>query len=118
MVRSMNGDFAAAHRLLKRALWIYSELGNRHEIAVALGAWTRFAAAQGQWAKAAHLGGAAESLREMVNAPLPPALYAMHNECIAMVRAALGEEAFATAWAAGHAMTMEHAIEYALSEEL
>ena len=32
-------------------------------------------------------------------------------------RAALGEEAFARAWAEGQAMTLEQAVEYALSEE-
>jgi hypothetical protein len=30
-------------------------------------------------------------------------------------RAALGEAAFAAAWTAGRAMSLEHAVEYALS---
>jgi hypothetical protein len=33
---------------------------------------------------------------------------------VAPLRAALGEEAFAAAWAAGRAMTLEQAIAYAL----
>jgi UDP-N-acetylmuramyl pentapeptide synthase len=37
---------------------------------------------------------------------------------VAAVRAALGEEAFAAAWAEGQAMTREQAIAYALEEEV
>jgi hypothetical protein len=35
-----------------------------------------------------------------------------------VARAALGEEAFAAAWAAGRAMTPEQTLEYALAEEV
>jgi hypothetical protein len=38
----------------------------------------------------------------------------VHQRTIAMLRTQLGEAAFATAWAAGHAMTLEQAIAYAL----
>ena len=36
---------------------------------------------------------------------------------VAEVRAVLGEEAFAVAWAEGHAMSLEQAVAHALSPE-
>jgi hypothetical protein len=38
---------------------------------------------------------------------------AVDERCLAQVRAALGEEAFAAAWAEGRAMSLEHAIRIA-----
>ena len=46
---------------------------------------------------------------------LAPADRADHDRDVAAVRAALGEAAFAAAWAEGRAMTMEQAIAEALN---
>jgi tetratricopeptide (TPR) repeat protein len=47
---------------------------------------------------------------------LPSALKSERDQRLAVARAALGEEAFAAAWAEGQAMTPEQALEYALAE--
>jgi hypothetical protein len=65
---------------------------------------------------AARLWGAADALRESLGAPLPP-----HERDEAVreregLRQALGEEAFAAAFAEGRAMNWERAIAYALEE--
>jgi hypothetical protein len=39
------------------------------------------------------------------------------DESVAAVRPALGDQAFATAWAEGRAMTLEQAVAYALEEQ-
>jgi predicted ATPase/DNA-binding SARP family transcriptional activator len=61
--------------------------------------------------RAARLWGAAEDTM-----PLHPAHQAAYERDVAAVRAALGEEAFATAWAEGRAMTFEQVAAYALEE--
>src|SRR5262249_16956350 len=64
--------------------------------------------------RAARLFGAAEAAREAVATPLPPQWRAYCLRIIASVRAALGDQSATTAWAAGRAMTLEQAVEYAL----
>jgi hypothetical protein len=58
--------------------------------------------------------GAAEALREAQGRPLPPVERADYEREVGAVRAVLGEEAFAAAWAAGRAMTLEQVILFAL----
>ena len=44
-----------------------------------------------------------------------PILRADYEQNVAAVRTQLGEEAFAACWAAGQAMTLDQAIEFALA---
>jgi hypothetical protein len=76
------------------------------------------AVAQAQSERAARLFGAAEALREAIGTPLPPADRAEHDRSVAAVRTALGEEAFAAAWAEGRALTLEHAVAFALADDV
>ncbi len=64
----------------------------------------------------AQLFGATEAFRAMTGVVIPPREVAGYEQMLATVRTGLGEEAFATAWAAGHAMTLAQAIDYALTE--
>jgi hypothetical protein len=77
----------------------------------------RVTAARRQPQRAARLFRAAEELREASGHPLPPVMRAEYERNVAAARAQLGEEAFAAAWAAGRAMTVEQAIAYALDME-
>jgi hypothetical protein len=74
-------------------------------------------AAPGEPERAAKLWGAAESLRDSLGLPLPPNELEEYDRNRAAAREALGEEAFARAGAAGRAMTVEQAIEYALQDD-
>jgi hypothetical protein len=65
----------------------------------------------------ARLLGAAEGLHEAWGTPLPPADRTEHDGCVAALRAALGAEAFATAWAEGRAMSPEQAVAHAVGED-
>jgi hypothetical protein len=49
--------------------------------------------------------------------PLSPIIRADHGHASNAARAALGEDAFTTAWAVGHAMSLEEAIADALGDE-
>ena len=63
------------------------------------------------------LVGAAAALRESIGAPRPSVERAMNEQEVAEARAALGEEAWASAFAAGWALSLEAAIAEALGEE-
>jgi tetratricopeptide (TPR) repeat protein len=66
--------------------------------------------------QATRLLGAAEALRKAQAIPLWPDEHGGYERTIAAARATLDEEAFAAAWAAGRAMTLEQVIAYALRE--
>jgi DNA-binding NarL/FixJ family response regulator len=67
-------------------------------------------AAQGEGAWAARLWGAAEAMRDDLNAPLPSVFRMEYERAVAAARTQLGEEAFANAEAEGRAMTLEHVL--------
>jgi hypothetical protein len=76
------------------------------------------AAAGTGWAeRAARLLGAAAAAREATGALLPPVEQPDHDATVQAARVALGEAAFATAWAAGQALTLDEAVAEALAED-
>jgi hypothetical protein len=85
-------------------------------MAVALEGLARVAWAQDQHWRAARLGGAAAAQRAAIGAPLPPADRRAHDGLTMAARAALGEEAFAEAWAAGRALPLEQVVAEALAD--
>jgi hypothetical protein len=80
---------------------------NLEELALSLGV-------QGERALAARLLGAADATREARGMPLPPPDRAVYDRTMAAIRGALGEEAWAAAWAEGRATPLEAAIARAL----
>jgi class 3 adenylate cyclase len=108
------GDYGAARALHEESLTICREIGDRQGIVKNLEGLAALAVTQAQPECAARLFGTAESIREAFHFPLPTADGAEHERFVAAVRAALGEEAFATAWAEGRAMTTEEAVTRAL----
>ncbi len=59
----------------------------------------------------------ASVLRESVGSHPVEVGWPDHETAVAQLRAALGEEAFAEAWAEGRAMTFGESLAYALAEE-
>jgi len=75
------------------------------------------AAAQSNMRRAGRLWGAAARQREEISSFLPPRERAEYERHITAAHAVHGQAAFAEAWEAGRAMTLEDAIAYALAEE-
>ena len=115
-VAHAQGDDVSAHALFEESLTIRRELGEKYGIALSLEAFAEVASNQARPARAAHLMGAAETLREAIHAPISPSERDKYEHSVSEVRTALGEEAFAAAWSKGGAMTMEQAIAYALHD--
>jgi predicted ATPase len=116
IVAHAQGDYAAAHTLFEEGLALCRELGDKLGVAYSLEGLAAVALVQEQPARAPLLWGAAEALREALGTPHTPNDLGLYEENVAEARATMGEEAFATAWAAGRAMPLEQIVKYALEE--
>ena len=100
------GDLERAIACFTEGLSVSQELGNQAFIAWHLMGLARVAVAQAQLKRAARLLGAAE-IRYDVNKELNPNQREDYERMKSSVRAQLGEQAFAAAWAEGRTMTLE-----------
>ena len=108
-VVAQQGDLATARVLYEESL-SGAKVGHKLDIACGLEGLAKVVAAQGEGAWAALLWGAAEVLREMIGAPLPPGERAEYEHAVAAVCSQLGKEAFTGAWAQGRTMTAEQVL--------
>ena len=67
--------------------------------------------------RSARLSGAAEALREVIGSELEIMERFNYDRIVPTVRTQLGENAFAAAWAAGRALSLEQAIAEALGDD-
>ncbi len=111
------GDFALAGEKFAQSLVLFHELGDRRNEAKCLEGLARVSAALHHPDRAAHLLGAAESLRDKMQSPLPPSYRAAYERTVTSVRSELDAPALARSWAEGKTMTLEQAFAYALKDE-
>jgi predicted ATPase/class 3 adenylate cyclase len=98
---ALQGEHMAARALYEESLAIAREVGDKELIATGLEGLAGVVALQGEPARAAQLWGAAEALREVIGAPLPPIDHAAYDRSVAAACAELGEKNFAAAWNEG-----------------
>ncbi len=101
------GDDTAAARLFEESLRMRSELANRLGIAESLEQVSRLVLRDGSPESASlalSLMGAVTAMRDLVGAVTPPPELANHNQSLAHLRAALGDERFDSTFAAGKAL--------------
>jgi tetratricopeptide (TPR) repeat protein len=108
--------YAEARSYYGKSLAWYLKEDDKRYIANTLDSLARLGMAEGQAMYAARLFGAVDVLRETVKAVMPGHERKDYGHNVAAAREALGEEAFAAAWAEGRTMTMEQTVEYALEE--
>jgi tetratricopeptide (TPR) repeat protein len=101
-------DYPAAQRFYAESLKIYAEIPDEQGVAQCLLHLADLAVASGEMERAARLLGAAAARSASGQESSPPVT--------AVVRAALGNSVFAAAWAAGQAMALKQAVEYAVQE--
>lgn len=109
-------DYNSAAERYQQALVLFNELKHRLGIVVCLEGMAGVARGQNHLEQAAQLLAAAAALRATIGAPLPPVDQPYHERLLSAVRTALGEDAFAAAWAEGKAMPLETAVAYALEK--
>ena len=112
-VAAREGRFDEALQLFRESLLIgqqqdlQSEADGLQEVAAV-------AALQRRYEESAVLLGAAEGLREGIEAEQEEVARALHEETLSILRRGLEDDDFAAASELGRAMTLEQAVEYAL----
>lgn len=113
-IARLQGDFEQAARLMRKGLAYDWEENSKAGLPYKLEAMANLAAQQEQFELAAQLWAAAEALREITHFPLPPTFQADYASYLTATRQALGDSAFAAAWAKGQAMPLADAVTMAL----
>jgi non-specific serine/threonine protein kinase len=110
------GDVAGAHPLMAEALTLLQNLGSKDGVVESIEGIAHAVAAEGRPRPAVRLLGAVSSLRVTLHEPLRPSEQAEHDQAVAVLRDALGAQAFDAAWAAGAQLSIEQAIDNALAQ--
>jgi predicted ATPase/DNA-binding SARP family transcriptional activator len=103
-------DYAEARERYAESLLLLQELGDKDAIAGCLEGLAGVAGGCGLAEQAARLYGAAEAIRAAIGSPLSPVARERYERAVAVARAQLPPLAFAAAWQAGRAMTLDGAL--------
>ena len=106
-----------ASELYRESLHLARRFGFTYDAVIPLEGMARVLAEQGRPERAARLLGSSAALREEMGRPLTPIARTDHDHAVNASRTELGEDAFAAAWARGHAMPMEEAISSAVGDD-
>ncbi|HEU5014453.1 MAG TPA: tetratricopeptide repeat protein [Roseiflexaceae bacterium] len=109
-------DDSQAHAMYAEALPMLIELGETRVAAEAMIALAALAVAHEQPERAVRLLSAARRLLDSTDARLESAHQAEYEQTLAATRAGFEGAAWAAAWAAGQAMTLEQAMKYAVAD--
>ena len=90
-------------------------LGDKQAVAACLAAWAALAVEQEEYHRAARLFGASEALQEAISTSLMPCDVSQVQRTMATLRQILPAAELNTHWAAGRAMSLEQAIDDALT---
>jgi predicted ATPase/class 3 adenylate cyclase len=112
-----DGAHREAREVQLECLRIRRQRGEKRGICLCLERLAAVQNSEGDPASAARLFGAAEAMRDGLHSPNRGDAFPEHAQVIEAIRGALGEDAFHRAWAAGRAMTLEQALDYALGDD-
>ncbi len=109
------GRFAEAKKTYRETIKVFQDYGNRPGVAHQLECFAMIAVAEEEPQHAAKLFGAAETIRELTGHKRTDEEEAEEAQFMSRLRAMLPEAEFNTLWAEGKSMTMDGAIQLALS---
>jgi hypothetical protein len=117
LVARLQEHYDESERLFHETLLVSSELKDQWVMPRALGGLAGAAVLAANYERAARLFGATAAMREVSGTgEAARSFRGTYERDEAEARAALGEEAFAAAWAAGRAMSLEQAVAFVLGE--
>jgi tetratricopeptide (TPR) repeat protein len=105
-----DGDRRRAAEFAREALALDGELRNVPSLITSIENAADEALLEGQPEVAAHLLGAAATMRKETNFAIDPSNREVHEDSLVLTREALGEAAFAAAWRRGESLTLDEAI--------
>ena len=114
-MQRLEGHHDQAASMYRETILEWQRLGHRAAVANQLECFAFIAKVNEQPERAIKLLGAAEKLREIINIPMSELEQVEYDREVADLKANMGEKKFTTLWAEGRSMTMEAAIEFALS---
>jgi hypothetical protein len=114
-VLTYTGNAHEAAERFRESLLGNVALGDKQAVAACLAAWAALAVEQEEYHRAARLFGASEALQEAISTSLMPWDDSQVQRTVATLRQALPAGELQAQWAAGRAMSMEQAIDDALS---
>jgi predicted ATPase/class 3 adenylate cyclase/DNA-binding XRE family transcriptional regulator len=117
-VAGYQGNTSQATEFYREALALCQEQDHRELLAECLEGLANSAMRQSQGVRAARLFGAAEQLREAIDAPRAVVENRWYAEAVALTRVALDPRAYERAWLEGRGMPLEEAIVFALNEDM
>jgi predicted ATPase/DNA-binding CsgD family transcriptional regulator len=109
------GRHEEARGALRESLLLRQDQGSRSGITYSLDSIAALAAAENEPQRAIQLLGAAASIRQTIGERLTPVARTMVDEWLQPLRRAVDQDTFQSAWEAGRAMSLEQALELALS---
>jgi tetratricopeptide (TPR) repeat protein len=117
-VERQTGNLTQARLIYQETIKGWQELGNRAAVAHELECFGFLAIHNEEPQRAVKLFGAAEALREKIQAPMTDFEQVEYDQFVARLRSILAEAEFIMLWAEGRAMTMEQAIQLALENNV
>jgi tetratricopeptide (TPR) repeat protein len=114
-VRLVEGDYEEAGRLTRESLSMFQEIGSQWDTCYLFENLAAVLHKQGRGPDAAKLLGAAETLREVLGAPLPPAEVSIYQTRLDALKEDLPPDEFSRAWDEGRSLDLPAAISFALS---
>src|SRR5258708_28454638 len=115
-IAQYQGDYEQATTLFQERLLLSRQIGHKRRIVECLEELARVAEAQGYFIRALQLFGATDALLTPISARVLPDDRTGYGRNVAAIRTQLPADVYTATWAEGQAMTMEQAIEYALTE--
>lgn len=109
------GNYVEAKQTYRETIKVFQDYGNRPAVAHQLECFAMLAVAEEEPQLAAKLFGAAEAIREMTGHKPTDEEQAEETQSISRLRSMLPEVEFNALWAEGKSLTMEQAIQLALS---
>ena len=113
-VERQKGNLMQARSIYRETIKGWQDLGNRAAIAHQLECFGFIALAEEEPQAAVKLFGAAEALRDKIQAPMTDYERVEYDQKVAQLLSMFAETEFHALWAEGESMTLEQAIEFAL----
>jgi hypothetical protein len=111
------GNYREALALYRETLPDWQKIGHRGAVAHQLECLAFIAKAQEQGERAVKLMSAAEALREASSSPRTPQEQIEYDRELEGLRAGMNDKTFDLLWAEGQSMTMDQAVDFAMSEQ-